>query len=636
MSATILPTEYYRPPILPSEFLRAVPRSPRAEYMSQLINAQEIQVQETAPAMTPLREIIEQRKLTAIFQPILDLQSGEFSGFEGLIRGPSDSALHSPANLFGAATREGLSLEVEMLSRQTVLEAFAKQNLPGYLFLNVSPQTLTEPDFKNGQTLAFMRGLDLDPSRVVIEITENQPTYDFEAMRTALLHYRGMGFKIAIDDLGEGFSSLRLWSELRPEFVKIDMHFVQGVDHDPIKLQFLKSIQSIAESCCTKVIAEGVETEAELRIVRDIGISLGQGYFIARPNPTPPTLPSSDTSSILNSSNISLFPKTETGYRSQVTASTLLTYIEPAHPDSPNDLIFDRFGANPDLRIIPVVKGGVPLGLINRYSFIDKFAKPFQRELHGRKPCGELIQADPLLVEKSMPLEELSHFLAEADTRHFSDGFIITENGRYFGVASGQDLLRELTQMQLEAARYANPLTLLPGNVPINQHIERLLQANTPFVACYCDLDNFKPYNDTYSYRKGDEMIQLTGRILSWACDPKLDFIGHIGGDDFILLMQSRDWKTRCEHALRSFEQAASLMFHEEHLVEGGYSSEGRDGVVKFHPLTSLSIGAIEVSARQFHSHHEVSASMTDAKKMAKRISGNSLFVEQRAIHFKM
>jgi diguanylate cyclase (GGDEF)-like protein len=185
--------------------------------------------------------------------------------------------------------------------------------------------------------------------------------------------------------------------------------------------------------------------------------------------------------------------------------------------------------------------------------------------------------------------------------------------------------------MQLEAARYANPLTLLPGNVPINEHIERLLHANTSYVACYCDLDHFKPFNDNYSYRKGDEMIQLTGRILNWACDPKLDFIGHIGGDDFILLMQSRDWKTRCEQALRSFEQATELMFQKEHLAAGGYSSEGRDGTIKFHPLTSLSIGAIQVAPGQFMSHHEVSAAMSDAKKMAKKISGNSLFIEQRS-----
>lgn len=581
-------------------------------------------------SMTPLREILEQRRLSALFQPILDLKSGEFLGFEGLIRGPADSPLHSPVNLFGAAEQQGLQLELEMLSRQIVLKTFAELKLPGNLFLNVSPETLTNPSFKNGQTLTFLKELGLDPERVIIEITENQPTFDFDGMRSALLHYRSMGFKIAIDDLGEGFSSLRLWSELRPEFIKIDMHFVQGVDSDPIKLQFLKSIQHIAESCGTQVIAEGVETEAELRVVKDIGIALGQGYFIARPSPTPPLLASTKTSSIINSSNISIFPKAELNHRSQMTAHKLLTYVEPVHPETLNDQVFQRFTINSALRIIPVVKNGRPLGLINRYHFIDRFAKPYQRELLGKKPCDELVQGEPLLVEKNMPIEELSHFLAEADSRHFADGFIITENGRYIGVASGQDLLRELTQMQLEAARYANPLTLLPGNVPINEHIERLLQANTPFVACYCDLDHFKPFNDTYSYRKGDEMIQLTGRILSWACDPKLDFIGHIGGDDFILLMQSRDWKTRCEQALRSFEQAAELMFKEEHLAAGGYSSEGRDGTVKFHPLTSLSIGATHISPGQFISHHEVSAAMTDAKKMAKKTSGNSLFIEQR------
>ncbi|OIQ93037.1 putative membrane protein YjcC [mine drainage metagenome] len=581
-------------------------------------------------AMSPLREILEQRRLSALFQPIIDLKSGEFLGFEGLIRGPADSPLHSPINLFGAAEQQGLQLELEMLSRQVVLETFAKLNLPGNLFLNVSPETLTNPSFKDGQTLAFLKQLGLDPARVIIEITENQPTFDFEGMRDALLHYRGMGFKIAIDDLGEGFSSLRLWSELRPEFIKIDMHFVQGVDRDPIKLQFLKSIQHIAESCGTHVIAEGVETEAELRVVKDIGIALGQGYFIARPSPTPPLLASTETSRIINSSNIALFPKADFYQRSQTTAHKLLTYVEPVHPDTLIDHIFERFNVNPALRIIPVVRNSVPLGLINRYHFIDRFSKPFQRELHSKKPCGDLIQGDPLLVEKGMPIEELSHFMAEADSRHFADGFIITENGRYIGVSSGQDLLRELTQMQLEAARYANPLTLLPGNVPINEHIERLLLANTPFVACYCDLDHFKPFNDTYSYRKGDEMIQLTGRILSWACDPKLDFIGHIGGDDFILLLQSRDWKSRCEQALRSFEQAAELLFKEEHLAAGGYHSEGRDGTVKFHPLTSLSIGAIQAAPRQFLSHHEVSAAMTDAKKMAKKTSGNSLFIEVR------
>jgi EAL domain-containing protein (putative c-di-GMP-specific phosphodiesterase class I) len=240
-----------------------------------------------APESLELYEILRRRKLSALFQPIIDLKTGEFVGYEGLIRGPADSPLHSPINLFKAASKHDLSLETEMLCRQTVLETFAQLDLPGNLFLNVSPEALTHPSFKNGQTLDFMSKLGIAPSRVIIEITENQPTFDFQAMRQALLHYRSMGFKIAIDDLGEGFSSLRLWSELRPEFIKIDMHFVQGVDKDAIKLQFLKSIQQIADSCGTRVIAEGVETAEELRVVKNIGIACGQGYFLARPSPTP-------------------------------------------------------------------------------------------------------------------------------------------------------------------------------------------------------------------------------------------------------------------------------------------------------------------------------------------------------------
>ena len=170
--------------------------------------------------MKTLQNISNKRNLSALFQPIMDIPSGTFMGFEGLIRGPADRPLHSPINLFAAAKQQGLSLETEMLCRQIVLEAFAAQNLPGKLFLNVSPEALIHPSFKNGQMLSYLKHLGIDPQRVIIEITENQPASDFEGMCNVLLHYRGMGFQIATDDLSEGFSSLRLWSELRPEFVK--------------------------------------------------------------------------------------------------------------------------------------------------------------------------------------------------------------------------------------------------------------------------------------------------------------------------------------------------------------------------------------------------------------------------------
>lgn len=378
------------------------------------------------------------------------------------------------------------------------------------------------------------------------------------------------------------------------------------------------------------MIAEGIETNAELSTINQLGILLGQGYFISRPSSAPPLLPSMETSSIISANSVAALPTKVSSSQGKVIAQKLLRYIEPVHPETENEQILGLFSANPGLRVIPVVKQGIPVGMINRSSFIDLFVKPFQRELLGKKPCSLSMQNEPLLVEKHMPIEELGHFIADADERHFNNGFIITDKGRYLGVASCQDLLRELTKMQIEAARYANPLTMLPGNVPINEQIEHLLQTGTPFYACYCDLDNFKPYNDIYGYSHGDEMIKLAGRILNWACDPKLDFIGHIGGDDFILLIQSRDIQKRCEQALRSFKQGASLLFKPEHLSEEGYTSEDRHNQVIFHPLVSLSIGACHITSDRYFSHHQVSAAATAAKKIAKRTLGNSLFIEQR------
>lgn len=180
------------------------------------------------------------------------------------------------------------------------------------------------------------------------------------------------------------------------------------------------------------------------------------------------------------------------------------------------------------------------------------------------------------------------------------------------------------------AARYANPLTGLPGNVPIQEHMERLLAANQIFVAAYFDLDQFKPYNDVYGFRRGDEMIQLTAQILRASCDGELDFIGHIGGDDFVVLFQSPDWEDRCRTMLARFDDERLSLFDVRHVAEGGYVSEDRRGRMDFHALVSLSIGAVQIDPAHFHHYQEVARAAADAKRMAKKIEGSHLFIDQR------
>lgn len=573
-----------------------------------------------------LNDILAQRQLSALFQPVIKMHSGEITGYEGLIRGPSDSPLHSPMMLFKVARENNLTASVEHLCRRIVLERFAELRLPGKLFLNVSPECLLQ----HGETLGYIEELGINPERVIIELTESQPTYDYELLRQAAMHYREVGFQIAIDDLGEGFSSLRLWSELRPEYVKIDMHFIQGINQDPVKLQFVRSIQEIAEKSGTLVVAEGIETQAQLLLVRDLGIGFGQGYHIARPHATPSTALTAEVGKALGRNSVAVYPHSNGLGKKVPTAIRLLRIVPTVTSDTINNRVYEIFSKDRDLQTMPVVDGGRPVGLITRAGLIDRFARQYQRELYGKKPCTVFMDPAPLIADKDTSLQDLSQIVVDADRHHLFNGFIITGDGEYLGMGTGHDLMREITQMQINAARYANPLTLLPGNVPINEHIDRLLQNGARFCACYVDLDHFKPFNDVYGYRRGDDAIQLTGRILSGHCDPDRDFVGHIGGDDFIVLFQDENWEMRCHEILVAFADAIPEYYSMDDRERGGYTSEDRSGQKVFHPLITLSLGVVKIDPGQFSSHHQVATAAAEAKKQAKKIPGNSLFIDRR------
>jgi GGDEF domain-containing protein len=438
-----------------------------------------------------------------------------------------------------------------------------------------------------------------------------------------------MGFQIAIDDLGEGFSSLRLWSELRPEYVKIDMHFIQGINSDPVKLQFVRSIQEIAEQSNTLVIAEGIETQAELLVLRDIGVAYGQGYHLGRPAAAPAKALPAEVAKALSRNGVAVYPQRGTE-KHTVSIEKLLHRVAAVPSSMNNNEVYEIFMREPKLLIIPVVDNGVPLGLISRFDMIDHFARPYQRELYGKKSCRQFMDPKPLIADKGTSLQDLSYRMVEAAAHHLFNGFIITEEGLYAGMGTGHDLMREITQMQINAARYANPLTQLPGNVPINEHIDRLLESGTRFWVCYCDLDHFKPFNDVYGYRRGDDVIQMTGRTLGEHCDPNRDFIGHIGGDDFMILFQSEDWEERCRAILEHFAGNVLEFYSLEDRDRGGYISEDRQGKKVFYSLISLSLGTVRVDAHQYYSHHQIATLASEAKKQAKKIHGNSLFIDRR------
>jgi diguanylate cyclase (GGDEF)-like protein len=579
-----------------------------------------------------LQEVIECRLLTAVFQPILDFGQKRFLGFEGLIRGPEGTSLAQPAQLFADARSAGCLEQLDTACHLAILTAFAAQQLPGKVFINVTPRSLHTSGFVVN-LLGVLASLALSPTRVVLELTESEAITNYAATDTVLQALRTHGFQIAIDDLGSGYASLRLWSELRPDLIKVDQHFVQGIAADTTKRHFVSTMQALAEHTGSKLIVEGLENREDLQAVQALGVAYAQGYFIARPQPVPPDSLDFGLLETLQQppAGAATLGSCSAYASNAATARKLLRYVSPVSPETDNEVVFHLFEEQSALEVLPVVdEAGKPVGIINRTMLIDRFARPFRREIYGRKKCTLFMDAKPLVVDINSSLQEVGRQLAKADAHCLIDGFVITEQGRYAGIGSGHRLMAEITEMQISAARYANPLTQLPGNVPINESIDLLLEQQRAFVACYFDINHFKPFNDNYGYRRGDEVIQLLGTILTECSDSTLDFVGHIGGDDFLVSFQSTDWEARCQRILAHFDERIRPFFTHDDLARNGMLAENRRGISTLTPLTSLSVGAVIATPGEYASHYEIAAAATIAKKQAKKQGNSSLFVERR------
>ncbi|OZT74634.1 bifunctional diguanylate cyclase/phosphodiesterase [Vreelandella boliviensis] len=568
-----------------------------------------------------LNQIIAAEELHVLFQPIVDASQRAIYGYEALIRGPKTSPLHSPLRLFEVATQAGKLVELDLLCRRLAIQRFAELDLPGLLFLNVMPLTIVERDFREGLTLGFIRDSGLPPERVVIELTEHVPIHDYELMRQAVDHYRTMGFQVALDDLGAGHSSLRHWSELRPDFVKLDRHFISGIDQEPAKREFLRSILDVARSLDCQVIAEGVETAAEHLCLWELdrGLALLQGFYFARPSQQPPL-----------ELNMLLPATTHLKSPAGRTARSILRAIDAITTDCAVPSISERFRQQPSLRCVAVLENGKPVAVVRRNAFLTLFTNPYSHSLYAKRRVLDVADARMLVAEADTPLEILSQQLTDSRDIEQEDFVIVNANGDYLGMGNIVDLLREITAIQVRQARHANPLTGLPGNILINETLATYLSTGQGFAAAYVDLDNFKAFNDAYGYARGDHIIISLSRLLQAQVDSVGGFIGHIGGDDFMMLLPLGHWESVCQQILHSFEVMAPGFYEEADRLQGGIQIESRQNRLTFFPFVSVSIAVKPIPDTTSCQSLDIAGELSELKHQAKKIPGNSLFVERR------
>ena len=576
----------------------------------------------SADPVKQLFNVLEYQSLTVLFQPIIDLSTSSIIGYEGQIRGPSGDLLHSPVLLYRLAKQADKLLDLENLCFQLTVESFVELKLQGILFLKLDVDVFLKHKFKEVLAVQAIEKAGIAPQNVVISLCAHG-LYDMDnpyLLPKIISRFTELGYKTAVDDQGEIFYSR---PEIYPSCAKINAHLIHDIDKDPIKVHLLKTLLESAATSGFITLVEGIETRGEILLAKELGITLAQGSFIARPSRQPVRVMPSEISHILTTNGEHVTNQEHNGI------NAILEKAPAFALENNNEAVFQVFEMNPQLSVIAVNNNNMPVGLINRSVFISRFARPYQRELYGKRSCSTFMDPDPLIVDRNISIQELSGLLAK-DQRHVSLGFIFTENGAYLGVGTSQKLIHEITEMQIQCARYANPLTGLPGNSPIDEHVDALLESDESFCVCYFDLDNFKPFNDVYGFSMGDAMIQMTAKIISTNCDAELDFVGHIGGDDFIALFRSPDWETRCRTMLEKFGTDAMTFFKPIDIERGGFVVENRRGEREFHNLTSISVGAVPVKPGVFKSHRDIAVIASESKKMAKKTPGNSLYINQR------
>lgn len=231
------------------------------------------------------QDLVLAEDVAILYEPIVNITTREVLGHEALVRGPWKSELHAPSRLFQLAEETGLVFELDCLCRRTALRG-ARGLEPGRkLFLNCLPTAIHDPAFRGEVLRQTLEELCLRPEDMVFEISERESIDNFSIFREARDHYKELGFQIALDDTGVAYGSLEAVMELAPDFIKVDMSLVRGIDVDPPRQELLRALHAVAGKLGGQIIAEGIETSEELEALQRLGIPYGQGYLFGRAAP---------------------------------------------------------------------------------------------------------------------------------------------------------------------------------------------------------------------------------------------------------------------------------------------------------------------------------------------------------------
>lgn len=359
-----------------------------------------------------LESLIEGRRaVTLHFQPIVDLARGVAAGYETLARFPSVMG-PAPDLCFEAAGRINLRMELEEVVVRSALLSKALLPPDCFLSVNMSPGFLVSAHWQ--RVLSGVTGL----GGIVIEITEEESITDYATVRTKLAQIRALGGCIAVDDAGSGFASLKHIVEMKPAFIKLDRTFISGCNNDPAKSALIEMMGRAANRLDAWIIAEGIETEPELNELIQLGVPLGQGYFLGKPDALMHPVAAPKTSAIV------------ARVQAHNGSDRLTRHIEPCATRPTREAARELLLSPSQQTVVVLDKWNRPTQLLDRHPIL------------GVQETMELMK----IQAQTSPEEVLLRALTRPAATRFDPFVVIDEQGAFQGVVRIDRLMRGLIE----------------------------------------------------------------------------------------------------------------------------------------------------------------------------------------------
>ncbi len=529
------------------------------------------------------------------FQPIVSAHSGQCYGYEAVPQGFERIGFASMGALADVAFDLGRLDRLETSLREKAVRDFVRFAGKGErLLLGLDGRGLESSEDAPRRTADLLARYGLNPTALCLCLSESQAA---DLSGPGLEAWRRRSYLLALDRFGAGLAGLKPLHDHQPNLIRIDRAFTNGIHADERKKLFVSTVVTLAHVLGVTVIADGVADEYEFRACKQIGCDLVQGAFVG----APATLSGSFSRSY------SVIAETNRRERREKRSDQRLlreelTLLPALHVGDPMAKVYQAFRAHKAHGFLPIVDDRhQPIGIIREIDLRDVIYSRYGKDLLHNKALHrgllDFLRPCPVCDINTEAERILEIFSQAVDP----PGILLVDDFEYVGVLSAASLLRVINEKNLALARDQNPLTRLPGNSSINDHITAALEtAGSSWIFAYFDLDNFKPFNDRFGFRQGDRAILLFSELMRTSLGGNRSFLGHIGGDDFFASFRDTpmaEARARIEAALTAFKRDVESFYDPESRELGYILGRGRDGTLQQFPLLSCSAALVEIGA---------------------------------------